>query len=224
MNGRTASVWKIKEFLAVRQVGAWWPFASVVLTVRFPIKWPGVGWEPPPLSMGLGCQFTSHFLSLTLTNRNVSQGLVISMPGSHSLISTLTSSLPSANTPWSLEWTSFFHLWCLFLARCLFLPFCVQAKSCCSALLFFSKRVVRVALLFGPLAPCLAASAAAHLSSSRTVPWLLVLRVLSSAELCSTGPASPAWPPREPSDMSGLDQGDPLGLLQNVPWGLSMNL
>jgi hypothetical protein len=46
---------------------------------------------------------------------------------------------------------------------------------------------MRVALLFGPLAPRLAASAVAHLSGSQTVPWLLVLRLLASAELCSTG-------------------------------------
>jgi hypothetical protein len=53
---------------------------------------------------------------------------------------------------------------------------------------------VRVALLSGPLAHRLAAfaaSAAAHLSSSWTVPWPLVLRLLASAELCSTGPAPP---------------------------------
>jgi hypothetical protein len=51
---------------------------------------------------------------------------------------------------------------------------------------------VRVAFLFGPLAPHLAALTAAHLSSSQTVPWPLVLRLLASPELCSIGPASPA--------------------------------
>jgi hypothetical protein len=40
--------------------------------------------------------------------------------------------------------------------------------------LFFYKHVVRVALLFGPLAPCLAVSAVAHLGGSQTVPWPLV--------------------------------------------------
>jgi hypothetical protein len=50
---------------------------------------------------------------------------------------------------------------------------------------------MREVLLFGPLAPRLAASAVAHLSSSQTVPWPLVLRLLASAEFCSTEPASP---------------------------------
>jgi hypothetical protein len=76
---------------------------------------------------------------------------------------------------------------------------------------------MRVVLLFGPLAPRLAASAVAHWGGSWTVPWPLVLRLLASAELCSTGPASPARSSREPSDLSGLNQGDPLGLLQDVP-------
>jgi hypothetical protein len=52
-------------------------------------------------------------------------------------------------------------------------------------------------------------------------PLALSLRLLASAELFSTGPASLAWSTREPSDLSGLDQGDPLGLLQDVPWALS---
>ncbi len=82
---------------------------------------------------------------------------------------------------------------------------------------------MRVVLLFGPLVPRLAASAAAHLSGSQTVPWPLVFRLLASAELCSTGQASPAWSSWDPFDLSGLDQGDPLGLLQDVPWALTRN-
>jgi hypothetical protein len=45
----------------------------------------------------------------------------------------------------------------------------------------------------------------------------LSLRLLASAELSSTGPASPACSSREPSDLSKLNQGDPLGLLLDVP-------
>ncbi len=82
---------------------------------------------------------------------------------------------------------------------------------------------MRVALLFGPLAPRLAVSAVAHLSGSRTVTLPLVLRLLASAELCYTGPAFLAWSSWEPSDLRGLDQGDPLGLLQDIPWALSRN-
>jgi hypothetical protein len=59
------------------------------------------------------------------------------------------------------------------------------------ALFSFSKYVMRVALLFGPRAPCLAASAVAHLSGSRVVPWSLVLRLFASAELCSTRRSDP---------------------------------
>jgi hypothetical protein len=47
-------MWKNKKFLAVRRVWACWPFGSVVLTVRFLVMWPGVGWEPPPFSPAVG--------------------------------------------------------------------------------------------------------------------------------------------------------------------------
>ncbi len=112
-----------------------------------------------------------------------------------------------------------FQPWCLFLGGMPFALLVLQYRAAFSSL-FFGKYVVRVALLFGPLAPRLAALAVDHLSGSRTVPCPFVLRLLASAELCSTGPASPAWSSREPSDLSGLDQGDPLGLLQDVPWAL----
>ncbi len=67
----------------------------------------------------------------------------------------------------------------------------LQCKAAFSSL-SFGKYVMRVALLIGLLAPRLAASAVAHLSGSWTVPWPLVLRLLASAELSSTGQASPA--------------------------------
>ncbi len=60
-------------------------------------------------------------------------------------------------------------------------------------------------------------SVVAHWGGKWTVPWPLVLRLLASAELCSTGPASPAGSSQELSDLSGLDPGDPLGLMQDVP-------
>jgi hypothetical protein len=52
-----------------------------------------------------------------------------------------------------------------------------------SSSLYLSRYFMRVALLFGPLASCLAASTASHWSSSQTVPLTLVLRLLASAEL-----------------------------------------
>jgi hypothetical protein len=80
----------------------------------------------------------------------------------------------------------------LFLWWAAFLPFQCFSSELLLALFSFSKYVVRVALLFGLLAPHLAALAVVHLSGSWTVPWPLVLMLLASAELCSTGPASPA--------------------------------
>ncbi len=50
---------------------------------------------------------------------------------------------------------------------------------------FFTKYVMRAALLFGlaPPPPILLPWLLSHLSGSRTVPWPLVLRLLASAEL-----------------------------------------
>ncbi len=77
------------------------------------------------------------------------------------------------------------------------LPFALLELQCKAAFcsLSNSKYVVRVTLLFGPMAPpawlprLLLTSVAAGQSR---LPWLLVLILLASAELCSTGPASPA--------------------------------
>ncbi len=69
---RTAIMWKNWKFLAMRWVWAWWPFASVVLTIRFPVTWLGNVWEPvpPPRGTGLSRLFNPHFLGLTLRHRN----------------------------------------------------------------------------------------------------------------------------------------------------------
>ncbi len=83
------------KFLAVRRVWAWWLFASVVLTVCFPITELGNVWEPaPPRSTGLSHLFNPHCLGLTLRLWKLSQGLVISMPG-------FPSSTPSSTSPTS---------------------------------------------------------------------------------------------------------------------------
>jgi hypothetical protein len=79
----------------------------------------------------------------------------------------------------------------LFLAGLPFALLCFSVELPL-ALFPFGKYVMRVALYLSQMAPRLAASAVAHLSGSRTVPWPLVLRLLAFAELCSTGPASPA--------------------------------
>jgi hypothetical protein len=51
------------------------------------------------------------------------------------------------------------------------------------------------------------------------------LKLLASDErqLYQTILPGPTWSSREPSDLSGLDQGEPLGVLQDVPWALSRN-
>jgi hypothetical protein len=96
----TAVMWKFCKFLAVRPV-ARWPFASVVLTVRFPIKWSGVGWEQgPPEVWELSHLLNSTFWHLTLsTPKTLSHGLVICTTGSHSSSPSSASSLPSGSTP-----------------------------------------------------------------------------------------------------------------------------
>jgi hypothetical protein len=75
-----------------------------------------------------------------------------------------------------------FYPWCFSLAGYL-LPCFSPGKSCFSALYFLGKCVVRVALLFGPLAPGWLPRLLSHLSGSQTDPWPLVLRLLASAEL-----------------------------------------
>jgi hypothetical protein len=74
-----------------------------------------------------------------------------------------------------------------------------------------------VVLYVGLLAPHLAASIVVdHWGGNKDSPLALSLRLLASTEHCSTGPASPACSLREPSDLSGLDPGDLLGLMQDV--------
>ncbi len=115
-----------------------------------------------------------------------------------------------------------FELWCVFFGG---LPFALLVLQCRAAFSFllFSKYVVRVALLFGPLAPLSGCLGCCSLEWQLDSPLALSLRFLATAELCSIEPASPAWSSREPSDLSGLDQGDPLGFLLDVPWAFIRN-
>ncbi len=103
----------------------------------------------------------------------LSHGLVISTPGSHSSTSTLTSPLPSATIdPQFRVSVISFYPWC-FSSGGLHFAFFTQTKSCFSALLFFSKYAVWVALLFSPLAPRLAASTSASLEGQSDSPLAL---------------------------------------------------
>jgi hypothetical protein len=103
----------------------------------------------------------------------------------------------------------------LSLAGCL-LPFqCFQSELLYA--LFLLVNCHENSSLFWPTGPRLAASVVAHWGGNWTVSWPLVLRLLASAELCSTRPVSPAGSLQELSDLSGLDPSDPLGLIQGVP-------
>ncbi len=145
----------------------------------------------------------------------LSHGPVIGYSGSHSSPTSSTPTPPPSATSRLEHRVSVFLLWP-------FASLCCQSellKALCSFV-----DCLESSLLFGLWPSRLAASVVAHWGGNQTVPWPLVLRLLASAELCSTGPASPTWSLREPSDLSGLDPGDPLGLKQDVPWVPSRNL
>ncbi len=113
----------------------------------------------------------------------LSHGLVIGTTGSLPSSSSSLSFLPSASSPGVRVSSSFFFIRCAFsLAGC-FLPFFQSSKELLFSSLFLTKHVLRVAILFGPLAPIWLPRLLSHLSGSPTVPWLLVLRLLASAVL-----------------------------------------
>ncbi len=89
-------------------------------------------------------------------------------------------------------------------------------------LCFFKQVIVREVLYLAlwPPSGCLGCCPMGWQPDS---PLALSLRLLASAELCSTRPASPAWSLWEPSDLSGLDPNDPLGLMWDVPWAPNRN-
>ncbi len=171
--------------------------------------------HPPPRSTGLSRLFNPCFPGLNSDTVTLSLELVIISFGSHSSTSSSTTT-PSPTASSRLEHRvsvfPFLETLVLSLAGCL-LPIA----------LFLLANCRESSSLFGPLAPHLAASVVAHWGGNRTVPWPLVLRLLASAEHCSTGPASPAWSLQEPSDLCGLDPYDPLGLMWDVPWVPSRN-
>jgi hypothetical protein len=140
---------------------------------------------PPPRSTGLSRLFNPRFPGLNSDTVTLSHGFVISSFGSQSSTSSsTTTSSPTASSRLEHR-VSVFPFFVNFSAFFGGLPFC-------PLLCFFQQIVVRVVLYSGPLTPRLAASVIAHRGGNRTVPWPLVLRLLASAEHCSTGPASPA--------------------------------
>jgi hypothetical protein len=82
---------------------------------------------------------------------------------------------------------------------------------------FLSEFVVRVAFLFSSLAPRLAALTTVSLEWQSDSPLALSFETLGLcwAHALPDQPP-PTWSSWEPSDLSGLDQGDLLGLLQGL--------
>ncbi len=118
---------------------------------------------------------------------------MIGYSGSHSSPTSLTLTSPTSATS-RLEnrvtFFPFFSVVAFFGGLPFFLPNCASSQSCFK-LCFLLVNCHESSSLFDPLAPRLAASVVAHWGGNQTVLWPLVLRLLASAELCSTWPASP---------------------------------
>ncbi len=95
---------KFKKILAVRQVWEWWPLASVMLTVRFPITWFGNVWEPapPPAVWAWVAYLIPSFWISPSDTITLSHWLVIGTLGSHSSTTSSPSTPPPSATA-SLE-------------------------------------------------------------------------------------------------------------------------
>ncbi len=158
-----AVIWRNENSSSARG-SAWWPMASVVLTICFCITWLGVRWElSPPHSTGIGSPIKTNFLALNPQYpKTLWHGLVISLTGSHPSSLSLPSFLPSASSPGVRVSNSFFLSVVSFIWRTAFCPFSVKLRAAFSSP-FLSKHVVSETLLFGPLAPHQAASIAVSL-------------------------------------------------------------
>ncbi len=164
----------------MRWVWAWSPFVSVDLTVCFPITWLGNGWEPALPAVRAWVAYLNPAFELnpqTPKRCHVdlwSAPMVLIHPHPHQL-----------RHPYLLQQQLLeprvsvisFQPWCFFFGG---LPFALLVLQCRAAFssLSFSKYVSRVALLFGPMAPCPAASAAAHLSLQPDSPLALSFETL----------------------------------------------
>ncbi len=195
----TAVVWKCCKFLAVCRVGM-----TTLLECRIDRPFPyhmsscWVRTRPPPPVWALGRLFKPSFWRLTLsTPKCCHMDLWLAqLVLTHHHHYRLHPSLLHQHLEFKVS-NSFFFIRGAFLSGRLSFALFLSSKE----LLFSSP----------------------YLTSIRTVPWPLVLRLLASAELQLYWTSLPAWSSREPSYMSGLYQDDPLGLLQDVPWVLSRN-
>jgi hypothetical protein len=154
MNGHTASMWKKNwEFLAVRRVGAWWPFASVMLTVRFPITWLGVGWEPGLPAVWAWIAYLNPLFEL---NPQTPKRCHMDLWSARLVLIHLHrhrhhTSLLQQHPEFRVSVLSFLSM-VLFLWRAACCPFSIKQRAAFQ-LSVLSKYFVRVALLFSPLAP-----------------------------------------------------------------------
>ncbi len=177
---------------------------------------------PPPRSSGLSRLFNPRFPGLKIRYRYAVTWTCDRLSW-FSFISNLITIDITPSTSVRLEPRvsvfPFFQSLC-FLWRAAFCPSRACCQSCLQALFLF-VNCRESSSLFWPSGPPSGCLGCCPLGWQPDSPLALSLRLLASAELCSTRPASPAWSSREPSDLSGLDPGDPLGLMQDVPWALS---
>ncbi len=138
-----ASVWKVETFLAVRRVNMLWPFLSVMLTVRFPITWLDVGWEPaPPPAVWAVWTWVAYLNPLFELNPQTPKHRHMDLWLAHLVLIHLHC---HCHHPSLLQQHPEFRVVISFLSMVLFLwqaafcPFFSQAKSFFSALTFWVK-------------------------------------------------------------------------------------
>jgi hypothetical protein len=171
----------VVKFLAVRQIGAWWPFASVMLIIRFPIMWLAVGWEPrsPPRNIwALGCLFKPAFWGLTLRHRKAVTWTCDQHTWFFFIYIAIITTPSFCNNTRSLEWAFFlFYPWCFFSGE---LPIALfqSSKELLFSSPFLNKNVVRVALYSAHWPPVWLPRLLSHLSSSRDSPMAFSFETL----------------------------------------------
>ncbi len=159
MNGCTASMWKNEKFLAVRQVRAWWPSRVSCWLSICPFTCLGVGWEPgPPPAVWAIVAYLNPLFEL---NPQTPKCCHMDLWSAHLALTRLHRhchhpSLLQQHPELRVGVLSFLSV-VLVLWLAAFCPVLVK-KRAAFQFSFLSKYAVRVALLFSPLAPSLAAS------------------------------------------------------------------
>jgi hypothetical protein len=173
--------------------------------VCFPITWLGVGWEPgpPPTVWALSHLFKLPFWGLTLRHRNAVTW-TCDWHDWFSLIFIVIVIIPSFcyNQEFRVSYLSFLSV-VLFLCQATFCPFSVRQRAAFSCP-FLSKCVVRVALLFGLLTHCLAASTTVSLEWQSDSPTALSFETLG-LHWASALPDQPPLPDHLENHLNWVD-------------------